>query len=297
MDENIKVSIITPSYNQGEYLEETIQSVLNQTYKNIEYIIIDGGSKDQSVDVLRRNQDRLSFWVSEPDKGQADAINKGLKKATGELVCWINSDDLLYPNFVKDRVRQFAENKSIDFIYGDVEQGVDLKERYLRKGAKSDFKTMLLTLDVPIPQQSTMWRKSLMGKIGYLQPQWHVLLDREYFMRIALHANILYIPGAVGFFRNHDQSKSVAEWSKWAKELEIYYTELFRNKEIHSKYGNFKSIAMAAMYLESANICRDCGDKENAAQFKRKATQENLFYMLKIESVQFILKIKKHFRV
>lgn len=296
MAENIKVSVITPSYNQGHYLEETILSVLNQTYKNIEYIIIDGASTDQTIEVIKQYEDKITYWISESDKGQADAINKGLKKTTGDLVCWINSDDLLYPNFVEDRVRQFEENESVDFIYGDVEQGVDLKDKFLRKGAKSDFKTMLLTLNVPIPQQSTMWRKTVMAKIGYLQPQWHVLLDREYFMRIAFNITILYIPGAVGFFRNHDQSKSVAEWSKWAYELEVYYNQLFADKDVLLKYGNLKSQAMAAMYYESAKICRDCGDKKLAVQFIKKAAGNNLFYVIKRESVVFLVHLKKRIK-
>ncbi|MEI7503759.1 MAG: glycosyltransferase family 2 protein [Paludibacter sp.] len=293
---NVKVSIITPSYNQGNYLEETILSVLNQSYQNIEYIIIDGGSSDQSVEVIRKYEDRINFWVSEPDKGQADAINKGLKKASGDLVCWINSDDLLYPNFVSDRVRQFAENESVDFIYGDVDQGIDLTEKSLRKGEKCEFETMLLTLRVPIPQQSTMWRKSMMDKIGYLEQKWHVLLDREYFMRIAFKTKILYIPGSVGFFRNHEQSKSVAEWSRWAEELEVYYHQLFSDKEVEQEYGKYKSKAMSAMYYESASICRDCGDKKNAAKFVRKAASENLIFVIKKEGIVFLVKFKKQLR-
>jgi len=235
-----KVSIITPSYNQGQYLEETILSVLNQTYINIEYIIIDGGSTDNSVEIIRKYESKITYWISEKDEGQADAINKGIKKITGELICWINSDDIIYNDFIEQRVIQFNKNPSIDFIYGDVEQGPDFKNKYIRKGAKSNFKEMLISLNVPIPQQSTMWRSKLIDLIGYLDPQWHVLLDREYFMRIASNSKILYVPGAVAFFRNHKQSKSIKDWHKWADELEKYYEQLFSD-EI-SKLKNAKNV-------------------------------------------------------
>ena len=132
------VSIITPSYNQGEYLEDTILSVLNQDYPEIEYIVIDGGSSDNSVDVILKYAERISYWVSEPDKGQADAINKGFRKSRGNLICWINSDDLLYPDFVSTRVKQFLNNPGTDFIYGDVDQGISPGEKRLRKGAQTD---------------------------------------------------------------------------------------------------------------------------------------------------------------
>ncbi len=92
-----KISIVTPSYNQGQYLEKTIESILSQNYPNLELIIIDGGSTDESINILRRYENRISFWVSEPDNGQADAINKGLKKTTGEIFNWLNSDDYLEP--------------------------------------------------------------------------------------------------------------------------------------------------------------------------------------------------------
>ena len=93
-----KISVITPSYNQGIYIEETIQSVLNQNYPNLEYIIIDGGSNDSTVEVIKKYESKIDFWVSEKDKGQADAINRGFAKATGDILCWLNSDDYFFPD-------------------------------------------------------------------------------------------------------------------------------------------------------------------------------------------------------
>ena len=253
---NLKVTIITPSYNQGEYLEETIQSVLNQTYSNIEYIVIDGGSTDNSVDIIRKYEERITYWCSEKDNGQADAINKGLKLATGDLVCWINSDDILYPNFTENFVNHFVAHPNVDFLYGDVEQGVEMQHATIRRGEAIDYPTVLRTLRVPMPQQATMWRKEVMDKIGYLDPQWHVLLDREYFMRIAQHCVIEYLPGVVAFFRNHENAKSIAEWHKWMPELEKYYTTLFEDSKF--PYQHLKNESMASMYWECYRIAHTC---------------------------------------
>ena len=253
---NPKVSIITPSYNQGEYLEETILSVLNQMYGNIEYIVIDGGSTDNSVDIIRKYADKITYWCSEKDNGQADAINKGLKRATGDLVCWINSDDVLYANFVEKFVNYFVAHPNVDFLYGDVAQGADMQHATIRRGEEIDYPTMLRTLRVPMPQQATMWRKSVMDKIGYLDPQWHVLLDREYFMRIAQHCVIEYLPGVVAFFRNHENAKSIAEWHKWMPELEKYYATLFEDNNFPYQY--LKKESMASMYWECYRIATAC---------------------------------------
>jgi glycosyltransferase involved in cell wall biosynthesis len=96
-----KITIVTPSYNQGEFLEETINSVLGQSYPNLEYFVVDGNSTDQSLQILEKYSSRLTWWISEADKGQSDAINKGLKRATGDIITWINSDDLLFPGHLK----------------------------------------------------------------------------------------------------------------------------------------------------------------------------------------------------
>ena len=113
------VSIITPSYNQVRYLEDTIQSVLQQDYPNIEYIIVDGGSTDGSLEVIERYKDKLAWWVSEPDQGQADAINKGFRKATGEIIAWLNSDDLYLPGTISSAVEVFQNNPKAGVIYGN----------------------------------------------------------------------------------------------------------------------------------------------------------------------------------
>lgn len=271
--DDVKVSIITPSYNQALYLEETILSVLAQTYSNIEYIVIDGGSTDGSVEIIQRYAHRIDYWCSEKDAGQADAINKGFQHATGDLICWINSDDILYATFVEERVQQFKQHPDIDMIYGDVEQGVDLNHKKVRYGAKTGYEEMLLTLNVPIPQQSAMWRKTIVEQVGYLQPQWYVLLDREFFMRIAEKGHILYVPGALAFFRNHEQSKSIKDWGRWAGELEIYYLQLFAVP--NTRYYHLRQRALTIMYLHCYQITRDCRMKNEWLRYFKLALRQN----------------------
>ena len=287
---NPKVSIITPSYNQGEYLEETILSVLNQTYSNIEYVVIDGGSTDNSVDIIRKYEERITYWCSEKDNGQADAINKGLKRATGDLVCWINSDDILYPHFVEKFVNHFVTHPNVDFLYGDVEQGTDLQHATFRKGEAIDYPTMLRTLRVPMPQQSTMWRRGVMDKIGYLDPQWHVLLDREYFMRIAQHCVIEYLPGVVAFFRNHENAKSIAEWHKWMPELEKYYTTLFEDSKF--PYQHLKKESIAAMYWECYCIAIACNKQKEKKYYLKKILTLRLFWSIYKLFVKLLITLK-----
>jgi glycosyltransferase involved in cell wall biosynthesis len=265
---SIRVSIITPSYNQGKYLEETIQSVLNQTYSNIEYLIIDGASTDNSIDIIKKYEEKIDYWISEPDDGQADAINKGLKQATGDFLCWLNSDDILYPDYVVRRLQQFEENPGVDMIYGDIEQGPDPSNKRLHKGRQTCIRKMLKYVECPIPQQSAMWRRKATEKIGNLDIRWHVLLDREYFIRMAVNCSIKYIPGAVAFFRNHEQSKSIVDKLKWAKELPRYYEMVFNN-DIYQLPPNLlthKNKCLSRVYLKCARIFTKAGKKHEAEE-------------------------------
>jgi len=291
MKEDVLVSIITPSYNQALYLEQTILSVLNQSYSNIEYIIIDGESTDGSVDIIVKHQDKISYWTSEKDKGQADAINKGFAKATGEFICWINSDDLIYPEFISTRVRQFHEHPDVDLIYGDVDQGHEPGNSWLRKGKLSDFNSMLKTLDVPIPQQSAIWRRKVISETGILDTGLHVLLDRDFFIRIARNHNILYYPGSLGFFRVHPDSKSIAESIKWTLELPVYY------KSLISKWPEYKKQdrkVMSKCYWICNHVCLDLHDKSMAKKFRKKSLSQHPFIFLKFILFHTLIRLK-HF--
>lgn len=276
---SICVSIITPSYNQGKYLEQTIQSVLNQTHSNIEYLVIDGGSADNSIDIIKKYEEKISYWISESDDGQADAIDKGFRHSNGDFVCWVNSDDILYPDYVAKRVQQFKENPNVDMIYGDIEQGLGLSNKRLRKGRQTSIKDMLKYAECPIPQQSAMWRRGVIEKIGYLDPQWHVLLDREYFIRTAANCSIKYITGAVAFFRHHKHSKSIMEKLKWAEELPRYYEMVFNDNiyDLLPELLSYKGKCLSKVYLKCAKIYAHAEKKHEAEDFFTQSKKSSFY--------------------
>lgn len=289
MNETPRVSVITPSYNQGQFLEATIQSVLNQTYDNIEFLVIDGGSGDNSVEIIKKYADRIAYWVSEPDQGQADAVNKGMRRATGDLLCWINSDDLFYPEDIARRVSQFQAHPDCDMIYGDTEQGPDPEHKRLRQGRPTDLPRMLKYAECPIPQQSAMWRRSVLEKAGCLQERWHVLLDREYFTRIAAKCRIRYIPGAIGFFRNHEQSKSISQKIRWAEEMPVYYESIF-DANLYGLEPHFLSCrnqCLFKVYFKSALLYADANERAMAKNYLAKAKEASFWrYLLKYSQKQ-----------
>lgn len=262
-----RVTIVTPSFNQGLFLEETIRSVLLQGYPNLEYIVIDGGSTDNSVDIIRKYAPWLSFWVSEPDEGQADAINKGFAKSTGDFLGWINSDDYLYPGVINRVVETFQANSSVEMIYGDVDCGWPEKNNVRRLfGEQIEFIEMLRTVRVPIPQQGSLWRRSVIDRIGYLDSRWQVILDQEFFTRVAEKCQILHLPIVMGFFRLHDNSKSISQSRQWMTELPKMYQEFFERNDLQGNVKSLRNETMGAVFLTCTSIALRCGEKRLALE-------------------------------
>lgn len=273
-DTNIwpRVTIVTPSFNQGQFLEETIRSVLLQGYPNLEYIVIDGGSTDDSVDIIRKYESWLSFWVSEPDQGQADAINKGFAKSTGEFLGWINSDDYLYPGVIKRVVEAFQADSRVEMIYGDVDCGWPEKNKVHRLfGEQKEFIEMLRTIRVPIPQQGSLWRRSVIDRVGNLDSRWQVVLDQEFFTRVAEKCQILHLPMVMGFFRLHENSKSISQNRQWITELPKMYHEFFERHGLREDIKSLREETMGAVFLTCTSIALRCGEKRLAFEYFTRA--------------------------
>ena len=204
------VSIVTPSYNQSAFLEETILSVLEQEDVDIEYIIIDGGSTDGSLDIIEKYAGRLAWWVSESDSGQADAINKGLRRATGEYIAWLNSDDLYLPGAVAQAAAALGANPEVGFVFGDAIT-IDTQGGKLNELTFGDWGLEELMAFRIICQPAVFMRRSVLEKASYLDTTYHYMLDHQLWLRLARIAPIQHIPSTWAAARHHPEAKNVAQ--------------------------------------------------------------------------------------
>jgi glycosyltransferase involved in cell wall biosynthesis len=211
------VSIVVPSFNQASFLEATLDSLLSQDYPFLEAIVVDGGSTDGSLDIIRHYSPRLSRWIHEADAGQADAINKGLRMATGEIVAWLNSDDLYLPGAVSAAVRAFEAHPEAVMVYADgvlIDEEASLLDwhRYRQYGLLD-----LLCFDVLL-QPTVFIRRDALEKVGLLRKDFHLILDHELWVRLAVQGPLLHIPAFWAAERTHPEAKTVAAAAEFVTE-------------------------------------------------------------------------------
>lgn len=259
----LRFSIVTPSYNQGKFLEQTICSVLDQGDPDLEYFIIDGGSNDESPGIIQKYADRLTGWVSEKDKGQADAINKGLVRCTGEIIAWLNSDDYYLPGAFLLVEQAFENHPEAGLVYGNV-LSVDAGGKAINLQQFSDFKLNDLMCFKIISQPAVFMRRSVFEKAGLLNPDLHYLLDHQLWLRMAVFAPIVHIPMTLAAARYHADAKNVAqtagfgmeafqiiEWMKTQPEFAPIYTKE-KNKILGGAHR------LNAFYLLEGGQYREC---------------------------------------
>ncbi|NLE83466.1 MAG: glycosyltransferase [Chloroflexi bacterium] len=212
------VSIVTPSYNQGGFLEQTILSVLEQDYPNIEYWVVDGGSSDNSVEIVKQYAHRLAGWVSEKDRGQADAVNKGFTQATGEIIGWLNSDDRYYPGAIAEAVEAFRQYPEAGFVFSDVES-IDENGRAFNLMRYGDWKLQDLMSFKIIGQPGVFMRREVLEQAGYLDLSYNYLLDVQLWLRMAAIAEPQYVHGKVwAAARMHSDAKNIAHAQEFGEE-------------------------------------------------------------------------------
>ncbi|MFC1576915.1 glycosyltransferase family 2 protein [Candidatus Omnitrophota bacterium] len=240
-----KISIVTPNYNKGEFLERAMLSVLDQDYPNLEYIIIEDGSTDGSIEVVKKYEKFLTYWESRPNKGQISAINRGFSKATGEIITWLNSDDFYYPGILRKVAEEFLEDPCLDLLYGDAicvsEEGTPFM-----KATPRGINLRLLSIDTYLPQPSTFFKKELIERKGFLDESFVNLFDYDFFIKVFKSGRSRYLPLLMSGMTISYRDRTFRDWNITVKECSEVQTKHFGSPSLkmhinsaaceHSKY-------------------------------------------------------------
>jgi GT2 family glycosyltransferase len=235
-----RISIVTPSYEQGRYLGRTVYSVLNQHYPELEYFVQDGGSHDETRDVLERFDDELSGWVSEPDDGQADAINRGFAHTNGEIMAYLNSDDLLLPGSLAFVSRYFSEHPDVDAVYGH-RFVIDEHDRQIGAWVLPRHDDEMLSLADYVPQETLFWRRDLWERAGgQIDTSFKFAVDWDMLLRFRdAGARIVRLPRFLGAFRVHAEQKTGQQQELCEEESERLHRRVLGramgDEEIHAR--------------------------------------------------------------
>jgi len=260
-----KISIVTPSYNQAQYLEETIKSVLEQNYPNLEYIIIDGGSTDASLEIIKKYEKHLAYWVSEKDRGQYHAINKGFKKSSGEIMAWINSDDKYHENSFFSVAEIFAEFIDVQWLQG-ANTHFDEAGRCVNVWVSRDWSKYNFYLGNYrwIQQESTFWRRELWDRAGgYVDDSLSMAGDYELWLRFFRYAKLYVVDCLIGGFRMRKSKQKTLELEVYDKEVSLVlkkeldsldYDTKMRIEQIRQKKLELQSVTLSKKMFDGKNV-------------------------------------------
>ncbi len=251
-----RVTVVTPSFNQGDFLEATIESVLTQDYPNIEYMVVDGGSTDRSVEIIRQYADRLAYWISERDSGQSSAINKGWRRGTGDIFAFLNSDDTYLPGAIRTAVEFLNAHPDAGIAYGDClaidEKGATI-EKYDARFREFDIGTVMYTCRAPFPQPAAFIRADVVHRIGLMDESLQYAMDYDYWLRAGLHYRLAYIPATLATYRLHPASKSVSRGVLNGPEIIRIHQRLLELPDFPESLRRNRRRVLCAAYLRAAD--------------------------------------------
>lgn len=265
MDQFPLISIITPSYNQADYLEKSMLSVLQQDYSNLEYIVVDGKSTDGSVEIIKKYENKLSWWVSEKDEGQADAFNKGLQHAHGKYIGWLNSDDLYLSGAISEAINILESNPDIGFVFGDV-QSINENDEITNIMRYGNWQLDDLMQFKIIGQPAVFLRKDLVQEVGGLDSSYHFLLDHHLWLKLATKAPIKYSNRIWAAARFHATAKNVAQASKFGQEAYRLVDWMKENQDIQNIFLQNRKKILAGAHRMNARYLLDGGNYFEAAK-------------------------------
>jgi glycosyltransferase involved in cell wall biosynthesis len=247
------ITVITPSYNQARFIEETIRSVLLQGYPNLQYVVIDGGSADGSIEIIKKYSPWLAYWVSEPDRGQSHAINKGFARSHGEVVTWLNSDDVLQEHSLLTIGHYFVENPTCEFLAG-LSEIRDVTGTEILWPVNDLPLSLTELLEYPLgrylAQPSVFFTRSTLAAVGRLNEQLHYAMDLDFWLRIAEHHRIEILPQKLSWMRMHDNAKTFRENVRVYTEVESIINR-YRSNVSTSKYRSL----VRAVRRSKAHAC------------------------------------------
>jgi carbamoyltransferase len=260
-----KISIVTPSFNQGQFIEETIRSVLDQNYPDLEYLVIDGGSTDQTIDIIRKYETQLSHWESEKDRGQVHAINKGLTRATGDIFAFVNSDDIYLPGTFATVAKYFDEHPSAEWICGDTRMFGEGYDTEVVRTVVPKSAAHCLSWDYTAPQPGHFWKRELLGA-GF-DEAWRYDFDHDMYVRLLLAGHRCeHIPATFAGYRLHGASKTVAENERFDEEFD-------RSAEAYESllHGADRRWCRSTRFLRRSYAASNSGDKSEGARWLLRA--------------------------
>jgi glycosyltransferase involved in cell wall biosynthesis len=265
------VSIVTPSFNQAQFLEQTMLSVLSQDYPNLEYLVIDGGSQDGSLEIIQRYASRLAWWVSEPDAGQAAAINKGFEHTRGEIIAWLNSDDLYFrPDTVRRGVEALEAHPNVGMVYADGVM-VDGELHVLDWHTYPQYSVKDLLAFNVLLQPTVLMRRETLERAGYLSKDYHMILDHSLWIKIAALTPILHISETWAVERTHSDAKTIGQAGKFVDEAFRFIQALEQQAEFKPFFTASRKEIYAGLHVFAGKRLIDAGEPRLAVDHFRQA--------------------------